>query len=85
MFVQCTDYMCWRQFKNRGAFLPWIPREGLLGHFCAADHVSPTIPSHFWAPLLAHGTKGGRAEREEEGGGYYTEEGEYIGEEGGED
>ena len=60
--------MCWRQCKNRSAFLPQTPGEALLGEFCAAEHVLPANPSHLRAQLMAHGTKGRRAEREEDSG-----------------
>ena len=53
----------------------------MFGNFCVAAQDLPANPSHRQAPLLAHGTEGGRAEREEEGG-YETAEGEDIGEYG---
>ena len=54
---------------------------GVFGNFCVAAQDLPANPSHRQAPLLAHGTEGGRAEREEEGG-YEKAEGEDIGEYG---
>ena len=65
---QCTDCMCLRQCKNRGAFLPWTLVEVLLGHFCAEERVPPTNTLHCWAPVPVHRTKGGRAERDKEEG-----------------
>ena len=65
---QCTDCVCWCQFKNRSAFLLRTPREGLIGHFRAVEHVPPVNPSHVRAPLPAHGTEGGGAGRGEEEG-----------------
>ena len=72
-----------RQCKNCGAFLKWTPGKGLLGHFRVAEHIPRSDPSHRWAPLPAHGTKGVGAEREEEEVNYYIERGEYSGDEGG--
>ena len=60
-------------------------REGLLGNFCAAEHVPPANPLHCRALLPAYRTKGGCAEKEEEERGYSTEGGEDSGEDGGED
>ena len=60
---QCTDCVCWRQCKNRGAFLSRTPGEGLLGHFRAVEHVPPANSLYRRAPVPAHGTKGGRTER----------------------
>ena len=81
---QCTDYVCWRQCKNCGAFLPRTPGEVLLGHLRAAENVPHVKPLHLQEPLTDHGTEGGRAEKEEEEGGYITERGEDRGEDGGE-
>ena len=64
---QCTDCVFWSQCKNCGAFLPRTPGEVLLGHFRVAEHVPPSNPSHLRAPLAAHRTEGGRAERGEQG------------------
>ena len=57
---QCMDCVCWRQCKNRGAFLSQTPGEGLLGHFRAVEHVPPANSLYRRAPVPEHGTKGGR-------------------------
>ena len=67
------DGVYWCQCKNCGAFLLRMPGEGLFGHFHAAEHVPHADPLNLRAPLTAHGTEGGRADRGEEGG--YTTEG----------
>ena len=54
----------------------------MLGHFRAAKDVPSANPSHLWELLLAHRTEGGRAEREEEEGGYSMEGGKDSREEG---
>ena len=55
---QCVHCVCWLQCKNRGAFLPRMPGEGLLGHFRMVEHALPANSSYCQAPLLAHKTKG---------------------------
>ena len=68
------DCVCWRQCKNRGAFLLRIPGEGLYRHFRMAEHSPLANPSHFRAPLAAHRTDGGSAYR---GVGDYATKEEY--------
>ena len=57
--------MFWSQCKDRGAYLPQIPGEGMYRHFHAVVPAAPENPLHFQAPLAVHRTKGGHAEREE--------------------
>ena len=66
---QCTDCVCWCQFKNRSAFLLRTPRDGRIGHLSVAEHVPPVNSSHVRALLPAHGTKVGGGRREGGGGG----------------
>ena len=63
---QFTDCMFWLQCNNCGTFLTRMPREGLISHFRAVEHIPPANPLHLRPPLTAHGTKGGSADREEE-------------------
>ena len=66
--------------QNRGAFLPRIPEEGLYRHFRMAEHSPLANPSHFRAPLAAHRTDGGSADRGV--GDYATKEEDDSGEDG---
>ena len=50
-----------------------------------AEQILPANPLHRQAPLLAHGTKGGRTEREREEEDLSTERGEDSGDDGGEE